>query len=69
MPDLQDWLGTMPGTAPAGPAADCLIGGCQLWAEPGAVLCYGHRRTWNQHGRPPAGRFAADRAGDPRSAR
>ena len=69
MPDLQDWLGTMPGTAPAGTAADCLIGGCQLWAEPGAVLCYGHRRTWNQHGRPPAGQFAADRAGDPVLAR
>ena len=41
-PDLQEWLGTMPGTAPADPAADCRIGGCQLWAEPGAVLC---RRT------------------------
>jgi integrase len=65
MPDLYDWLATMPGTAPAGAAADCLIGGCQLWAEPGAVLCYGHRRTWNQHGRPPADQFAAGRAGGP----
>ena len=65
MPDLQDWLEAMPGTAPAGVAADCLIGGCQLWAEPGAVLCYGHARTWNRLGRPPAGQFAADRAGDP----
>jgi integrase len=65
MPDLPDWLGTLPGAAPADAAADCLIGGCQLWAEPGAVLCYGHRRTWNQHGRPPADQFAADRAGAP----
>ena len=65
MPDLQGWLGTMPGTAPAGTAADCLIGGCQLWAEPGTVLCYGHRRTWNEHGRPPADQFAADRSGSP----
>ena len=63
-PDLQDWLGTMPGTAPADPAADCRIGGCQLWAEPGAVLCRAHGRTWNEHGRPSAGQFAADRASD-----
>jgi integrase len=64
-PDLQSWLGALPGAAPARTPADCLIGSCQLWAEPGTELCYAHGRTWNEHGRPPAARFAADRAGDP----
>jgi len=64
-PGLQDWLGTLPGTAPSGTPADCLIGSCQLWAEPGAELCYAHGRTWNEHGRPPAAQFAAGRVGSP----
>ena len=29
------------------------------------MLCYGHRRTWNEHGRPQADQFAADRSGSP----
>jgi integrase len=64
-PDLQDWMAPLPAAAPAGAPADCLIGSCQLWAEPGAVLCYAHGRTWNEHGRPPAVQFAAGRASDP----
>jgi integrase len=64
-PDLQNWLGALPGAGPAGTPADCLIGSCQLWAEPGTELCYAHGRTWNEHGRPPAAQFAADRAGGP----
>jgi hypothetical protein len=35
-PALADWLDTLPGTAPAAPLADCLIGSCGLWAEPGS---------------------------------
>ena len=59
MPDLQNWPGGPPGSPPAVPPADCLVGACQLWAEPGSDWCRQHRATWKLRGRPPAAEFAA----------
>ncbi len=58
-PALQDWLDTLPDTAPAAPPAGCRIGSCGLWAEPGTDWCRSHGATWKRHGRPPAAEFAA----------
>src|SRR5580658_2632807 len=58
-PDLQDWLDSVPGTAPAVLPADCLIGSCRLLAEPGSDWCCSHTATWKRHGRPAAGVLAA----------
>ena len=58
-PDLQDWLDSVPGTAPAVLPADCLIGSCGLWAEPGSDWCRSHTATWKRRGRPAAGVLAA----------
>ena len=44
---------------PAVPPADCLIGSCRLWAEPGSDWCRSHGVTWKRRGRPPAAEFAA----------
>jgi integrase len=55
MPDPRDWPDGSPATAPA----DCLIGSCRLWAEPGSDWCRQHRATWKLRGRPPAAEFAA----------
>ena len=62
MPDLPDWLDALPATAPAVPPADCLIGSCGLWAQPGSDWCQSHGTTWKQHGSPDAAEFAARRA-------
>src|ERR1022692_861774 len=59
MPDLQGWLGALPETAPAVPPADCLIGSCGLWSEPGSDWCQSHGTTWKQHGSPDTAEFAA----------
>jgi integrase len=59
MPDLRDWLDSVPVTAPSVPPSDCLIGSCGLWAEPGSDWCRSHTATWKRRGQPPAGVLAA----------
>ena len=59
MPGLQGWLDGLPASPPAVPPADCLIGSCRLWAEPGSDWCRSHGVTWKRRGRPPAAEFAA----------
>ena len=58
-PDLRGWLDSVPGTAPAVLPADCLIGSCSLWAEPGSDWCRSHTATWKRRGRPAAEVLAA----------
>jgi integrase len=58
-PSLPEWLGTLAGTEPAQSPANCLIGSCGLWAEPGSDWCRSHTATWKHHGRPAADAFAA----------
>ena len=41
--------------------ADCRIGYCQLWAHPGAALCYSHHRQWKTQGCPDLDAFIGDR--------
>ena len=53
MPDLAEWLDSVPGTAPAVLPAECLIGSCSLWAEPGSDWCRSHTATWKRRGRRP----------------
>jgi len=59
MPDLAEWLDSVPGTAPAVLPAECLIGSCSLWAEPGSDWCRSHTATWKRRGRPAAEVLAA----------
>ena len=63
-PALPGWLDAQPGTMPAAPPADCLIGSCKLRAEPGSDWCRSHGATWKRHGRPPAAEFTAQWAED-----
>jgi integrase len=53
-PDPGCWAGTQPppseARCPGTPS--CLISYCQVWAHPGARLCWVHHRRWTQKGRP-----------------
>ena len=57
-PDVDSWLADAGPAAWAEDAAACLIGYCDLWAHPGAALCYSHRRRWKQRGYPDLEEFA-----------
>ena len=57
-PDVDSWLAAAGPAAWAEDAAACLIGYCDLWAHPGAALCYSHRRRWKQRGYPDLEEFA-----------
>jgi len=51
-PDLDRWLAVLQPAARPPDAVACRIGYCELWAHPGAALCYAHRRRWKQQGCP-----------------
>ena len=57
-PEVDSWLAAAgPAVRPEGAGA-CRIGYCDLWAHPGAALCYAHRRRWRQRGCPDLEEFA-----------
>ena len=58
-PDAGDWAAGRPAVIPGAGQEACRISYCQLWAEPGAVLCYSHHRRWQRAGRPDLEGFAA----------
>jgi integrase len=52
-PDTDAWMAFAGPAARAGEdTAECRIGYCSLWAHPGSVFCYSHRRRWKQTGSP-----------------
>jgi integrase len=57
-PDPGPWAGGLPPAAVQPEAPACLVGYCDLWAHPGALLCFTHRRRWMQHGMPDPAGFA-----------
>ena len=57
-PGLDGWLAASARPAAASPGQVlCLVGPCQLWAEPTSPLCYRHLRRWWQRGRPDLAEF------------
>ena len=68
-PGLDGWLAASarPAAAPPGQAS-CLVGPCQLWAEPTSPLCYPHLRRWWRCARPDLAGFARS-CGEPAAAR
>jgi integrase len=58
-PERGPWLAAVPPVAAQPGQAACRIGYCQLWAHPGASLCYSHYRRWKGLGRPDPEQFAA----------
>jgi integrase len=58
-PGLEGWLAASARPAAVSPGqASCLVGPCQLWAEPTSPLCYPHLRRWWRCGRPDLAGFA-----------
>jgi integrase len=58
-PDADAWIiSAGPAARPGEDTAGCLIGHCGLWAHPGTVFCYSHRRRWKQRGFPDPEEFA-----------
>jgi integrase len=51
-PEPGAWLAAVPPVIPSPGQAACKISYCQLWAHPGACLCYSHYRRWKGLGRP-----------------
>ncbi|HET9896325.1 MAG TPA: tyrosine-type recombinase/integrase [Streptosporangiaceae bacterium] len=76
-PDRGRWLAAAPPVVPSPGQAACRVSYCELWAHPGAVMCYSHHRRWKGLGRPdleefivgydrpPDGRERADLTGLP----
>src|SRR6266568_8911372 len=60
-PGIAGWIADQPTVVPGAGQAPCRIGYCQLWAHPGAALCYSHHRQWKDHGCPDLGAFISDR--------
>ena len=58
-PERGRWLATAPPVVPQPGQAACRISYCELWAHPGAVLCYSHHRRWKGLGRPGLEEFIA----------
>ncbi|MGH3235237.1 MAG: tyrosine-type recombinase/integrase [Streptosporangiaceae bacterium] len=58
-PERRRWLATVPPVVPHPGQASCRISYCDLWAHPGAVLCYSHHRRWKDLGRPDLQDFVA----------
>ena len=53
------WLAGLPPVVPDTGQGTCRISYCQLWAHPGAALCYSHRRRRKNLGCPDLEEFAA----------
>ena len=51
-PGGAEWIASLPMAGPRPAHAACRISYCQLWAHPGAELCYSHHRRWKGLGRP-----------------
>jgi len=60
-PDIGGWAAGQPAVVPGAGQAACRIGYCQLWAHPGAALCYSHHRQWKGQGCPDLDAFISDR--------
>jgi len=58
-PGAGEWLATLPPVIPQLGQVACRISYCELWAHPGAVLCYSHHRRWKGLGRPDLEAFIA----------
>jgi hypothetical protein len=58
-PERVKWLAAVPPVVPQPGQAACRISYCELWAHPGAVLCYSHHRRWKGLGRPDLEEFTA----------
>ena len=60
-PDIAGWIAGQPAAKPGAGQAACRIGYCQLWAHPGAALCYSHHRQRKTQGCPDLDAFISDR--------
>ena len=58
-PERGRWLAAAPPVVPHPGQAPCRISYCELWAHPGAVMCYSHHRRWKGLGRPDLEEFIA----------
>jgi integrase len=58
-PERGTWIAALPPVTPQPGQAACQIGHCQLWAHPGATLCYSHHRRWKGLGCPGLEEFIA----------
>jgi integrase len=58
-PDAAEWLAGVPETAAPPGQQECLVWFCGLWTERDVPFCQAHGVTWNNHGRPGPGEFAA----------
>ena len=58
-PERVRWLAAVPPVAPHPGQVACRISYCELWAHPGAVMCYSHHRRWKGLGRPDLEEFIA----------
>jgi len=57
--DDGEWLAGLPPAVPDAGQGTCRISYCQLWAHPGAALCYSHHRRRKKLGCPDLEEFAA----------
>ena len=57
--DDGEWLAGLPPAVPDAGQGACRISYCQLWAHPGAALCYSHHRRRKKLGCPDLEEFAA----------
>jgi integrase len=67
--DDGEWLAGLPAVVPDAGQGSCRISYCQLWAHPGAALCYSHHRRWKGLGCPDLGEFIAGYDGEPAGSR
>jgi integrase len=50
--DVGQWVASAQPATALPEYASCLVGPCELWAEPTSALCWGHLRRWKSCDRP-----------------